>query len=149
LRAEAEGFIPESKNIDLEELEEYSELKADLYLVPVEKGQVIRLNNIFFEFDKATLLPESFLELDQLFEILDKNPEIKIEISGHTDDKGSEEYNQKLSEERANAVMRYIFAKGINLRRLSVKSYGETKPITSNETEEGRQLNRRVEFRIL
>ncbi len=148
-RAEAKGFIPVSENIDLKELDEYAEKQVELFLVPLEKGQTIRLNNIFFDFDKAELKPESYPELNRLVHILNLNPEMEIQISGHTDNFGTKQYNLKLSKNRADAVVQYILENGITPSRISSVSFGKSKPIATNETEEGRQLNRRVEFTIL
>lgn len=148
-RANAENFVSVSENIDLKDLEAFAEKEVNLYLVPIEKGQKVRLNNIFFDFDKATLKAESYPELDRLVDIMNKNQDIKIEIAGHTDNKGSDDYNLNLSRSRAEAVMKYVTDKGIDQSRISSKGYGESNPIADNETEEGRQLNRRVEFEIL
>jgi len=112
-------------------------------------GDRFVLKNIYFDYDKATLRPESKPELDKLLALLKKIPSLKVEISGHTDNKGSEEYNLKLSEDRAKAVVDYLVAAGIDPTRLTYKGYGFSQPIASNETDEGRQLNRRVEFKII
>ena len=148
-RAEAAGFISVNDNIETYNLSEYKEIERDLELVPIEIGQMVRLNNLFFDFDKAIIRNESFPELDRVVKMMNENPDIVIQISGHTDDKGSIEYNQKLSEARAKAVVEYILQKKIDKERLEFKGYGKTKPITDNDTEEGRQLNRRVEFIII
>lgn len=113
-----------------------------------EVGQVIVLENIFFDFDKSVLLPQSFVELKKLTDILSAHPEMKIELSGHTDSKGKDKYNQKLSENRAKAVYDYLIGKGIDKSRLKYKGYGATQPIADNSTDEGRAKNRRVEFKI-
>jgi len=147
--AQKEGYYPVSDYLDLKELTSYYEIDKDLLLAPIETGQVIRLNNLFFVFDTDQLIEESFGELNQLLSTLTDNPKRKIEIAGHTDSKGSDEYNLKLSERRAKAVVNYLTEKGISAKRLTSKGYGETKPIATNETEEGRQLNRRVEFVVL
>ena len=112
-------------------------------------GSTFVLKNIFFEFDKSNILQQSYKELQQLIELLTENPNMKIEIGGHTDDKGTIEYNQRLSENRANAVVKYLINKGISEKRLKYKGYGELHPIDTNETEAGRFNNRRVEFKIL
>lgn len=112
-------------------------------------GNVFILKNIFFDFDKSNILQESYNELQKLIEILKSHPNMKIEIGGHTDDKGTIEYNQKLSESRAKAVVKYLVNKGIDERRLKYKGYGELCPIDTNDTEIGRFNNRRVEFKIL
>ena len=143
------NFYSISENVDLSALSEYSELKKDLFLSPIEKGEVIRLNNIFFEFNKADLKEESFSELDRLVEILMGNKKLKIEIGGHTDDKGSDAYNVKLSKDRAASVVTYLVSKGISAGRLTSKGYGESKPVVANDSDENRAFNRRVEFKIL
>ena len=147
--AEHEGFYSIAENIDVKTLADYKEINKDLYLTPIEKGQTIRLNNLFFEFNKSALKTESYAELDRLFTILKNNPEMKIEIGGHTDDVGSDEYNLNLSRERANAVITYLVGKGTTADRLTAKGYGESKPEVPNTNDENRATNRRVEFRIL
>lgn len=147
--AQQQEFYPISENIDLKETKEYSEFNKNLYLLPIEKGEAIRLNNIFFEFNKADLMSESFNELDRLYEILKDNPKISIEIGGHTDDQGSEQYNQKLSESRAQSVINYLIEKGINKSRLTAVGYGKAAPVVPNDSDENRAYNRRVEFKVL
>ena len=148
-RAEKEGFLPVNENIDLTKAKEYNEVHRDLILVPVKKGSTVRLNNIFFEFNKATLIPESQSELNRLAQFLRENPEFSIQINGHTDNVGSDEYNQRLSELRAQAVVDYLIAANIPAARLAAKGFGESLPVDSNDAEEGRQRNRRVEFTIM
>ena len=138
-----------SENIDLTDLKEYKEIKKDLYLSPILRGEPIRLNNIFFEFAKSVLKEASFPELDRLVGILNKNPELKIEIAGHTDDVGTDASNQTLSQDRAQSVVNYLQSKGIKTDRLSAKGYGESKPDVPNNSDENRAFNRRVEFKIL
>lgn len=147
--AEKEGYYAVTQNVDLSDLKEYKEIEVDLYLSPIEKGEVIRLNNIFFASGKYELLSESFAELNILFGLLKDNKSIKIEIAGHTDAVGSDADNMELSKNRANSVLKYLVGKGIASERIISKGYGETKFIAPNTTEEGKQLNRRVEFVIL
>ena len=151
IRATADHFFSISENLNLDSLVKtgYKEIHKDLYLVPIEIGQVVRLNNVFFDFDKWDLRPESFIELNRVVKLLNENPAIEIEMSAHTDSRGSDEYNFKLSDNRARSVMEYIISKGIDSSRITSHGYGETKPVASNDTDEGRQLNRRVEFKIL
>ena len=151
IRATADKFFAQSENLNLDSLVKagYREIHKDLYLVPVEIGQVVRLNNVFFDFDKWDLRPESYVELDRVVKLLKENPAIEIEMSAHTDSKGSDEYNFTLSDNRAKSVKDYILYKGIAESRIISKGYGETQPVATNETDEGRQLNRRVEFKIL
>ncbi len=151
IRATADHFFAISENLNLDSLVKsgYREIHKDLYLVPIEVGQVVRLNNVFFDFDKWDLRPESFVELDRVVKLLAENPAIEIEMSAHTDSRGSEAYNITLSDNRARSVMEYILSKGIATNRIISKGYGETAPVVDNDTDENRQLNRRVEFKIL
>lgn len=127
----------------------YQEIEQNLYLSPIEVGATAKLNNIFFEVNKSVLKPESFSELDRLIVLLKKEKTLKIEISGHTDATGTDAINTQLSADRAKAVYTYVSAKGITLDKLTYKGYGKTKPVSSNDTEQGRQQNRRVEFTII
>lgn len=147
--AEKEGFYAISENIDLTTLKGYEEISRDLYLTPLEAGLSIRLNNIFFDFNKADLKKESFQELDRVIRLLQSHSKLVIEVSGHTDNVGDDAYNQKLSQQRADAVKQYLLKKGVDAARLSSKGYGETKPITGNATDKDRSTNRRVEFIII
>jgi outer membrane protein OmpA-like peptidoglycan-associated protein len=151
IRATADHFFAQSENLNLDSLIKagYKEIHKDLYLMPIEIGQVVRLNNVFFDFDKWDLRPESFVELNRVVKLLEENPAIEIEMSAHTDSYGSDDYNIKLSDNRAKSVMEYILSKGIEPKRIISKGYGETKPVVENDTPENRQLNRRVEFTIL
>lgn len=112
-------------------------------------GSTFVLKDIFFEFDKSTILQQSFFELMRLITLLNTYSDMQIEVGGHTDSKGSDSYNQRLSESRAKAVADYLISKGISERRLQYRGYGKSKPIDTNETEEGRAKNRRVEFKIM
>lgn len=147
--AEAEGFVAIGANINLTQEEEFKEVRQDLYLVPVEVGSRVTINNIFFDFDKATLRNESYPELNRILEFMNDYPNIRIQILGHTDSIGDENYNQQLSERRADAVARFLRVNGINTDRLIVEGKGESDPIADNDTAEGRQQNRRVEFEII
>lgn len=112
-------------------------------------GATFVLHNIFFDYDKATLLQQSYNELQNLLAILKSHPSMKIEVRGHTDGHGSIDYNQRLSENRAKAVVDYLISKGIDSKRLHFKGFGKIMPIDTNATEEGRARNRRVEFKVL
>ena len=151
IRANADHFFAQSENLNLDSLRKlgYKEIHKDLYLVPIEIGAVVRLNNVYFDFDKWNLRPESFVELDRVVKMLADNPAIEIEMSAHTDSRGSDDYNFKLSDNRARSVMEYILSKGIATSRIRSEGYGETKPVVPNDSDENRQLNRRVEFTIL
>ncbi len=147
--AEAEGYVSVNANIDLNDLEEYKEINQDLFLVPIETGATVVLNNIFFEFDRSALADDSFPELKRVVELLTDNPGLEIEIGGHTDSVGSTSYNQRLSERRAKAVFDYLVENGIASERVVSRGFGEGKPVAGNDTSEGRAENRRVEFKIL
>jgi OmpA-OmpF porin, OOP family len=154
LRAEAAGKMSESQNLDLRNIKSDQVIDSDFSLAPIEVATLktnvtIVLNNVFFDFDKATLKTESYPELNRVVDLLTEQTGIQIEISGHTDAVGSDEYNLGLSNRRANAVKNYLVGKGVPAERISAVYFGETKPVDSNETIEGRKKNRRVEFKIL
>lgn len=121
----------------------------DVLLHPVRTGEKTVLKNIFFEFDSYELRPESLVELEKLLTFLNNNPEIYIRINGHTDNTGDPQYNMELSEKRAGSVAAYLINSGIDENRIKYAGFGETMPVTSNETEEGRSENRRTEFEII
>jgi outer membrane protein OmpA-like peptidoglycan-associated protein len=124
-------------------------LGFDTELGKVKQGQPVILKNIFFEFAKARLLPESFPELNKLVHLLKTYSSIKVRIMGHTDNVGTEARNLRLSDRRAQSVVAYLTQQGINAQRLTFKGFGESRPIDTNATKEGRQNNRRVEFVVL
>lgn len=148
-----EGYFPASHNIDVSNFSNDTTILYDIVLYPidylVEKQKKVRLNNIFFDFDKYNLKPESFPELDRVVVLLMKNPSYVIHIEGHTDSIGTDEYNLQLSRLRAESVRNYLVDKGIKPERIAIFGYGSSKPIASNENEEGRALNRRVEVWFL
>ena len=146
--AGSKGYISVSENIDLTQVQEYREITKDLYLTPIEVGSVVRMNNIFFDVAKATLRPESFIELNKIVTILNENPGISIEVAGHTDSDGADANNLVLSKNRAASVRDYITGKGISATRVTSVGFGETKPILANDSDANKQLNRRVEFKI-
>ena len=121
----------------------------DLSQTPIKVGAIVTLKNIFFETDEYELLPRSFVELHKLLNLLQKHPNMLIEIRGHTDSQGNTDYNQYLSRKRAKAVVLFLINNGVEAFRLQYKGFGSEIPAASNKTYEGRQLNRRVEFRIL
>lgn len=144
-----EGFMNLSDSLEIVEFDPYTGITKDLYMTPIEIGVTVRLNNIFFDFDKTTLRPESIPELDRVVRFMLENPTVKVEIGGHTDSMGTDEYNITLSQGRADAVVNYVIDQGIDSDRIIPKGYGENQPIDTNATDEGRQTNRRVEFKIL
>ncbi|MCB0479101.1 MAG: OmpA family protein [Crocinitomicaceae bacterium] len=148
-RASAEGFISVSNNIDLTNITKYEEKEVNLYLVPIESGQSLTLNNLFFDSGKSTLKKESFSELNRLAKVMKDNGSMKIEISGHTDSDGDEQKNLTLSQNRAKAVKDYLITKGVSTDNLKSVGFGEKNPKASNDTPEGKAMNRRVEMKIL
>jgi outer membrane protein OmpA-like peptidoglycan-associated protein len=135
--------------LDLNGESYHKEVIRNFKLDPIEIGAKMVLKNIFFEFGKATLKPESFIQLDNVVLLMKSTPGIRIEISGHTDNVGSAKANQKLSEDRAKAVVDYLVSRGIDIIRLEYKGYGFLQPVAPNSTADGRSLNRRVEFKII
>ena len=145
----AKEYMFHSENLVIPPATTVQEIYLDFLLNKVQVGSKIILKNIFFDFDKATLRKESAVELDRLVKMLRDVPTLTIEISGHTDNVGSDEYNTKLSKDRAKAVVDYLIVQGIEENRLTYAGYGESQPISDNDAEEGRQENRRTEFKVL
>ena len=127
----------------------YQEIKKDIGFKPIEKGAKVVLNNIFFDTGKAMLSPQSRVELEKAIELMKVNPSMVIEVGGHTDNVGDDATNMKLSHDRAKAVREYLVNAGIGATRVQAKGYGESNPIATNDTDDGRQSNRRTEFIIL
>ena len=148
ITASAEGYIDAVDSVWINH-KEVTPVTKDLMLQPIEVGLTVRLKNIYFDFDKTSLKNESFVELDKVVDFLKQNSSVEIEISGHTDNKGSDDYNSTLSQGRSEAVVNYISSQGIDNFRLTAHGYGEGKPIDSNDSEEGRANNRRVEFTVM
>jgi outer membrane protein OmpA-like peptidoglycan-associated protein len=145
----AKGYIAVHENLDVAGASGYMEIQRNLYLVPLQAGQKIALNNVFFEQSKSVMLPASYPELDRMAAILVENPKVEIRIDGHTDNQGDAKKNMELSQQRVDVVKNYLSSKGISAKRISTKAYGGTRPIASNTKEETRKLNRRVEFTIV
>jgi len=146
--ASASGYLNSTDSILISSDEE-AMLSKDFYLQPIEVGLTVRLKNIYFDFDKTTLKSESFVELNKVVDFLKLNETVEIEISGHTDNKGADTYNETLSQGRSQSVVDYLASQGIDSARLTARGYGEAKPIDTNDTEAGRANNRRVEFTVL
>jgi len=144
----ASSYVAELRTGDVyrNTLTEVREFNTDILVITTPFGLKIMINSIQFEFDRADLLPQSHSILDRLIQILDKFPNYKIRIVGHTDWVGTDEYNQKLSEQRAFSVYKYLVEHDVDKDRLSTEGLGETQPIDDNNTESGRARNRRVEF---
>lgn len=149
LSATAKNYIFHTERFDVPETQGYKVIVKHIALTPIKKNAKVVLNNIYFDFDKATLRPESNIELEKVVKLMNDHPFISVELGGHTDSVGSSKYNRRLSGRRANSVKKYILGRGINKRRVVAKGYGESRPRVTNKTPEGRQLNRRTEFKIL
>jgi outer membrane protein OmpA-like peptidoglycan-associated protein len=148
-----EEFTTFGKSIPQEELKKLvTNVHFDTLLVleKIEKNKTFVLDNIYYDLDKWDIRPDAEIELDKLVQILQDNPDIKIELSAHTDDRSPDEYNMTLSNKRANSAVRYIISQGIDKDRLTAKGYGESQLIIQNaQTEDEHQVNRRTEFKIL
>lgn len=146
----ADGFLTHSEHFDFKGV--YPRQKpysVEVLLHPMVKDEVMIMRNIFFATDSYELRPESTVELDRLVLMLAQNPQVRIEVGGHTDDQGTPDYNQRLSEQRAKAVAQYLWHHGIEQARVKWTGFGETKPIDTNSTEAGRAQNRRTEVKVL
>ncbi len=146
---EKQGHLFHSENVNIPCNQGFKEIKKEIKLVNAKQGAKVVLRNIFFDVGKSDLRPESASELQRLVKLLNENPSLKIEVSGHTDNIGDTKTNQALSEARALSVMNSLIAIGVNKSRLVYKGYGSSQPIDSNDTESGKQNNRRTEFKIL
>jgi len=149
LNASAEGYLFYSESYDVAEGAPGEPITLEAPLSPLTSGSVIALRNIFFNTASYELLPASNAELDKLVKLLKSNPSLRIELGGHTDNVGNDAANQKLSEQRAQAVRDFAVKQGIDGASITAKGYGEAKPLATNDTEEGRSLNRRTEVTVL
>lgn len=147
--AELDGYFPVSENFPLQTIATYSEVEKDLYLEPIAVGAVIRLNNLFFDTDKSELRKESDGELRRLITLLTSRPTMKIAIEGHTDDRGTVEHNDRLSQDRAESVLQWLQENGVDPSRLRAQGFGKSQPIERGTSNAARQRNRRVDFRIV
>lgn len=149
-RAIAEGFYSVTKFLDVTNLTEYKEVdEQNLFLAPLMVDQVVRINNLFFKDKTDELLPESYFELDRFVEFLKNNKKIKIELGAHTDNQGGLKLNMELSQKRADVIAAYLKKNKIKAERIVVKAYGPTRPMGFNNSEEGRAMNNRIEFKVL
>jgi outer membrane protein OmpA-like peptidoglycan-associated protein len=145
-----EGYLFYSDNFQLKEKKKIIDpYILEIRLKRIKVGGAVILRNVFFNTASYELLPESIVELQKLIDFLNLNKTVFIEIEGHTDNVGSEEMNQKLSESRAKSVYDYLIDHGINAQRMKYAGYGLLRPVSTNDTPEGRALNRRTEFRII
>lgn len=147
--AEKEGFLFYSDILDLETNEKNADLNRDIKMQKLQPGVTIVLNNVFFDPGKSSLKKESSPELLRIVQILRQNPNIRVEIGSHMEGQASEELNQKISENRAQAIVDYLVVTGIKSSRLVAKGYGSSKPLSENRNDRSRQQNRRTEFKVL
>jgi len=143
------GYLFFSENFPLSQKTPDSTYNIDIPLQPIEANASIVLKNIFFDINKYDLKPESTFELDNIYALLKENPTLRIQISGHTDNIGKATDNMTLSNNRAQAVVKYLESKGIEPQRLTFKGFGATQPVADNATEEGRAKNRRTELKVI
>ncbi len=143
------GYLLYSANFSLENVDAGKHYELDISLSPFRSGSSITLRNVFFATASYELLDQSRAELNRMVTLMRKNPGMQVEIEGHTDNEGSDSYNLTLSQNRAESVRAYLIQNGIVATRVSSKGYGESRPVADNDTEEGRALNRRTEFRII
>jgi outer membrane protein OmpA-like peptidoglycan-associated protein len=148
LVASAEGYLNATDSVSFDN-DDNTPMSKDIYMQPIEVGLTVRLNHIYFDFDKTTLKTQSYTELNKVVDFLKRNQTVEIEIAGHTDNKGTDEYNRTLSQGRCQAVVDYLVSQGIDSGRLTPKGYGESKPIDTNDTPDGQANNRRVEITVL
>ena len=145
----AKGYLFHSENFDLPNGDGFNIVNKDIKLNNIQVGSNITLKNVFFNTGKWDVKEDSYSELERLVLLLSDLPKLRIEISGHTDNIGNKSYNELLSQRRADAVVRYLVSKGIDKNRLIAKGYGQSIPVATNDTEEGRSTNRRTEFEII
>ena len=144
-----EAYLFKSYNFNYSEVTDFKPIIINIDLEKAKEGSVAVLNNIFFDVDKYDLKDKSVTELEKIIRFLSVNPGVRVEIAGHTDNSGSADYNRQLSERRANSVFTFLSQHGIDKKRMVPKGYGPDRPIASNDIEEGRSLNRRIEVRII
>jgi outer membrane protein OmpA-like peptidoglycan-associated protein len=143
----AEGYLDDMFTIKTDSIEDDSIVKLEL--LGLKEGTTIQLKSVLFSRGTADIKDGSFEELDRVYNMLKKNPDIEIELSGHTDNTGSAKLNVELSQKRSDKIKLYLVEKGISPKRLESKGYGGARPIASNKSEGTRKLNRRVEFTII
>lgn len=147
ITAEAQGYNPRTVIVDPKDIDVNKKVMRDISLTP--SGQTMRLQHLIFPQGKATIDPKSFAELDEVGQMMKENNKIVIQLEGHTDNQGSSKANLALSEDRVEAVKKYLVAKGIAKDRIKTKAFGGSQPLSNEMTQEARANNRRVEMRIL
>lgn len=149
LEIAAQGYITVFDVVDIEDIDQDGQIKRDYLLTKAVDGNILRMNNLLFELGQAEILDSSYDELNSLAQMLHYNLKMKIQLEGHTDYRGNPDRNMKLSEDRVLAVREYLISQNLKKGRIKYKAYGGTHPITTENTEEARLKNRRVEVRIL
>ena len=147
--AEAEGFYPLKQQVDIRDFNNDKLIQKNFVLQPLRVGQVMDFDNILFEQSEAILLSNSYPVIDKLVDILTSQPTLVIQLEGHTDHRGPQKANRKLSNRRVKVIRDYLINKGIDRRRVKTKAFGGTQPLFTEDTPEAQRLNRRVEIRIL
>ncbi len=149
ISASKKGFMPFSEILDFSKENNFKEIKKNIFLLPIEAGQRMTLNSVFFEQSKFDILPNSYPELDRIVVVMKENPTMEIMLEGHTDNQGDWNANLTLSKQRVDEVKKYLANKGVDMKRIQTQGYGSTRPVASNNSEEKRKFNRRVEFMIV
>ena len=147
ITAEAKGYNPRTVIVDPKDIGANNKVMRDIILTP--SGETMRLNNLIFPQGKAVIDPKSFEELDEVAQMMKENSKMVIQLEGHTDNQGSSKANLKLSEDRVEAVKKYLASKGISKDRIKTKAMGGSQPLSNEMTQQARALNRRVEMRVL
>jgi OmpA-OmpF porin, OOP family len=145
----AQGYLVKQETIELTAENVNNSITKDIYLTPISKGDIVRLNNVYFETSQFELLSASYSELNKLVTLMQENPEMRILLEGHTDIIGDKQANIELSQNRVISVKNYLINKGIDPKRIETKGWGSSKPLNANGTDDERKVNRRVEFRVL
>lgn len=148
IEIELEGFVNLAERLDIQAID-VKNLEMNFRLQPIEVGAVVNLKSVLFELGTTTLIEDSYSELNGVVDFLKTNPKVEIELEGHTDNRGDAKKNLALSQQRVDKIKSYLVSKGISSKRIKGKGFGGSQPIATNNTEEARKLNRRVEFRIL
>lgn len=143
------GYLFKSLNFNYSEVKNFEPIVVDIELEKIKTGSVVVLNNIFFDTDKYELKEKSTPELQKMLRLLNENPQVRIQVSGHTDNVGASDYNQQLSLKRATSVYQYLIDHGVDRKRVLFQGFGATRPVADNNTEAGRQQNRRIEVAIV
>ena len=147
ITAEAKGYNPTTVILDPKDIGEMRKVVRNIILIPA--GEALRLNNLNFSQGKARIEPQSYSELDELVAMMKDNERLVIQLEGHTDNLGNPKANMELSEDRVEAVKRYLVGKGLSRNRIKTKAFGGSQPLTQETNPQARNLNRRVEVRVL